>query len=1859
MSDTCKEEEAQVGEHHHTEEEWETDNKDSSSNKQTTTRDSGIPQQALQTSADNKNISGDGDGFLLKKIIVDDERHSRESVSIVEDAVIGLSYQDHNYGRRSGNAQKNDGENGEKFPIIGGLASYIGNEISKVPAGHHFRDTNLGHFSRSHNSGTHYRKISGMDSRTSCRIYSGGMGGCRTSQMRRLPASTEQIFPRQTSIIATQNYRIHRRGVTQISANSHSDILFRSRHFVSSGGTFATSASSNKRVLRPAHPPNPVLSTCHQSIRQIIPASKSVSATMPAYAMAVNATGADSETHATDMSVGLAPFLVPSRRPRPVVRNRARASSQPDKGTELLIQKLVASDQQADNALHAEKQPSNVFTASGQHLPKNVIRSSGIVKQQYIMAEPLEPCHVPRLQHSAQQRAVPNDLVISMVVDEKLSPESLHNSAVHCKEEEQKAFSQSHLSSDSRESIYVNSDSGMHDLQQTAQTSTVLSHRLQQDIGKYVEEHYRKSQKDSFVANSRHLFTRQLDELQIRQSRLCHSETSASDSTKKMKEMDRFGQQSVINVSGFTLYRQKSVSPGHVAFNQNRGFDSRHSTSVEIETPVLPSKNRTESDDIQTASDGEVTLKRFDHGTPSVEDILSGEGPVFNEVCNEVVEQRISVATRSSISGAEEETSVNDNVDEKETEDEGFRTTIVTTGVDSSSNSNSEDDWEEEYTTRCYCGLNHNDEFMIQCDVCNVWQHGKCVGIDRRRVPDTYQCEECNPRLLKLSKTQAREMQLKILARYRKEKEKKRRQRAKGRFKKRIQEKSGDPALLEALRNGEGVSVMYVTQLSMGLVSTRLYHADEPVIYICGRVSLPCECHGREEPGVVIPFVTLYSHLVVEESKDPIPICIDARRFGSKARFARASCRPNIKMQHFFLNGKLHIIGIAVGNIERGEEITVPFDDDYYLSKTKLICACSADDEHDGNVDCLVRNFNRMLEQKQNSISDKALNTASNPMINFDTTSEDHTEKQYVDVEVGKVRALMKSRNTTSGSRYSSVTFLSRVTASDYIGEVNTMVETATAVTPTTEDENTINKDVLPESSVEIQLHTRTTVNGSSRKARKKRPKISSTTLYRRKGGIKLRCRGAANYRTMEIRQEAYTNDESIGVSKGMANVDNSLKKETCLFSDKTSLKVEEQYKEKRQVGLSKEYEGQFMESGKFITEKLRAHADAEEGIENVQKSSAVEAGPVVAKNVGRPRKKRRSISARVADVVNWAGETDGNEDLVVLDSSAIKMHSKRSDLLEKIERVNYMLPEERNKSREERKVLQELALFERMQQREARRQQHVVSARGSGNTGGTRCSASSANNPLLDSAKVAKVTDSANDGSNSRSRQRYQSSTKKAKNAKGRRRVASSECSSTAALKRSRTMSEGAKWREKSEAEQGLNNNLVRKAISFSPRAQNFITELNSESKMNESVEDVIGMVERRELDVSTNNTTVSCKSSLLCAKREIQNADPIQDSGMATCFTNEKHIKYEVEPLPKRRRESHGINNKSDSDVPGKELYGSKLDCTDSSFVLKQGKLFVYFNVQKLISVRFITEQIRALFRKMVEIEATCKPSDFSLDFQKLKVVQLPLTSLHSECGKNQMKVAEAPKKKMSLDEYKRRKSSKTTADSEKTPAIAIEKTTEDNEYKQMPLSRSFIPLMTASGIGKRTSLRLGALPDPVQLRATPTLSIDDLKRRIYRRTTSSNTVTSNPDGLSLSSLVRKNASHTSPGQCFEEGPVSYTSSFSSTWRRELPSTVASNKDKRLPLEERLRLVLGCGERYAGKYSSSVSPPAAPPPPPPPPPPLPIKNSEIPKLRCDLSADVHSDIPLPPPPPMPTPSCSQPDQCSCEVHAFGPRRG
>lgn len=92
------------------------------------------------------------------------------------------------------------------------------------------------------------------------------------------------------------------------------------------------------------------------------------------------------------------------------------------------------------------------------------------------------------------------------------------------------------------------------------------------------------------------------------------------------------------------------------------------------------------------------------------------------------------------------------------------------------------------------------------------------------------------------------------------------------------------------------------------------------------------------------------------------------------------------------------------------------------------------------------------------------------------------------------------------------------------------------------------------------------------------------------------------------------------------------------------------------------------------------------------------------------------------------------------------------------------------------------------------------------------------------------------------------------------------------------------------------------------------------------------------------------------------------------------------------------------------------------------------------------------------------------------------------------------------------------------------------ENTEEKAAQRSRSFIPSMNINESGgKRTSLRLGTLPDPVHLRPASTLSIDDLKRRIYRRRAPSSTPTSSTDGVSSPLMIQKTGAgmHTPTGQ------------------------------------------------------------------------------------------------------------------------------
>lgn len=72
------------------------------------------------------------------------------------------------------------------------------------------------------------------------------------------------------------------------------------------------------------------------------------------------------------------------------------------------------------------------------------------------------------------------------------------------------------------------------------------------------------------------------------------------------------------------------------------------------------------------------------------------------------------------------------------------------------------DEEDESEVTRCICGnqelqldpsdKHYNDEkvlgLFIQCDECNVWQHGYCVLIyEEQLVPEKYWCERCRPEL--------------------------------------------------------------------------------------------------------------------------------------------------------------------------------------------------------------------------------------------------------------------------------------------------------------------------------------------------------------------------------------------------------------------------------------------------------------------------------------------------------------------------------------------------------------------------------------------------------------------------------------------------------------------------------------------------------------------------------------------------------------------------------------------------------------------------------------------------------------------------------------------------------------------------------------------------------------------------------------------------------------------------------------------------------------------------------------------------------------------------------------------------------
>ncbi|KAF3915592.1 hypothetical protein ABW21_db0207041 [Orbilia brochopaga] len=62
-----------------------------------------------------------------------------------------------------------------------------------------------------------------------------------------------------------------------------------------------------------------------------------------------------------------------------------------------------------------------------------------------------------------------------------------------------------------------------------------------------------------------------------------------------------------------------------------------------------------------------------------------------------------------------------------------------------------DDNSEDGEIIRCVCGADTDEggRQMIQCDICNAWQHSSCMQIPTKNTPEEYYCEQCRPELHK------------------------------------------------------------------------------------------------------------------------------------------------------------------------------------------------------------------------------------------------------------------------------------------------------------------------------------------------------------------------------------------------------------------------------------------------------------------------------------------------------------------------------------------------------------------------------------------------------------------------------------------------------------------------------------------------------------------------------------------------------------------------------------------------------------------------------------------------------------------------------------------------------------------------------------------------------------------------------------------------------------------------------------------------------------------------------------------------------------------------------------------------------
>ncbi|CDW54502.1 PHD finger protein [Trichuris trichiura] len=295
---------------------------------------------------------------------------------------------------------------------------------------------------------------------------------------------------------------------------------------------------------------------------------------------------------------------------------------------------------------------------------------------------------------------------------------------------------------------------------------------------------------------------------------------------------------------------------------------------------------------------------------------------------------------------------------------------------------------EEDYVTRCLCGFGHNDDFMIQCDRCEVWQHCECLAIKPTNVPEKYLCEICEPRCLPFTSEEASHLQsVKLNAskhgvKTLQEKKKrcqssqvslpdkeghKRRVRTEGndeshqqcsaelwKLVKELYDSDELDSMTQKLRPSPPCKVLYVAPNITGLVVACTLAPDVPILECFGHAALAKECRTRVKGGIPRPHVFLVNNFKVGDTSS-VKLCL--RFMGEDDQWmqhVRRSCHPNSKKGlRFFL--------VSTTKIEKGEEVCVPFDYDFRKSSVQITCACTSIHETARDHDCPVELFNKEL----------------------------------------------------------------------------------------------------------------------------------------------------------------------------------------------------------------------------------------------------------------------------------------------------------------------------------------------------------------------------------------------------------------------------------------------------------------------------------------------------------------------------------------------------------------------------------------------------------------------------------------------------------------------------------------------------------------------------------------------------------------------------------------------------------------------------------------------------------------------------------------------------------------------------------